>query len=167
MLLNVEGIKFRFDICCSLKEMAVAVVTVTGCRGWRPTDLQSAVEEAAVLPRLVAQAFAGCDRGHGSGGHQRLRPTCRSAAGCKVVPLPRHHDLDAPVTTARWGRGTRRQTERRALCHSHERTRENERKAEEDEGQGGRGRRQQPLTETPDGDLAPMQPPPRHGRGFT
>lgn len=70
-----------------------------------PTDLQSAVKEAAVLSRLVAQAFAGCNRGHGSRGHQPLHPTCCSATRCKVVPLPRHHYLDAPVFTARRGRG--------------------------------------------------------------
>lgn len=70
-----------------------------------PTDLQGAVEEAAVLSGLVAQAFAGCDRGHGSRGHQPLHPAYRSATRRKVVPLPRHHYLDAPVSTARRGRG--------------------------------------------------------------
>lgn len=68
-----------------------------------PTDLQGAVEEAAVLPRLVAQAFAGCDGGHGPGGHQPLRPARCSAAGRKVVPLPRHHDLDAPRSHSQVG----------------------------------------------------------------
>lgn len=68
------------------------------------TDLQSAVQETAVLSWLVAQAFAGGDGVHGSGGGQPLHAR-RSAAGRKVVPLPRHHYLDAPVATARWGGG--------------------------------------------------------------
>lgn len=54
------------------------------------TDLKGAVQEAAVLSRLIAQAFAGRDGGHGSRGRQPLRPADRSAAGRKVVPLPRH-----------------------------------------------------------------------------
>lgn len=70
-----------------------------------PTDLQGAVQEAAILSRLVAQAFAGRDGGHGSRGHQPLHPAYCSAAGRKVVPLPRHHYLGAPVSTARRGRG--------------------------------------------------------------
>lgn len=65
-------------------------VTVAMAGGGVSTDLQGAVEEAAVLSRLIAQAFAGGDGGHGPGRGQPLHAR-RAAAGRKVVPLPRHH----------------------------------------------------------------------------
>lgn len=47
------------------------------CVHVRVSDLQGAVQEAAVLSRLVAKAFAGRDGGHGSRGHQPLSPAQR------------------------------------------------------------------------------------------
>lgn len=101
-----------------------------------PTDLQSAVEEAAVLSRLVAQALAGCDRSHGSRGHQ---PLGCSAARRKVVPLPRHHYLDIPVSTVRWRWGAEDQAVA-SMSLPWERQVENEEKEEEGGGGGGRRR---------------------------
>ena len=103
-----------------------------------PTDLQSAVEEAAVLSRLVAQAFAGCNRVHGPRGRQPLYPAYRSATGRKVVPLPRHHYLDAPVSTARRRRGKAADQATASMSLPWERKSENERKAEEEEMEGRR-----------------------------
>lgn len=49
--------------------------------------LQCAVEEAAVLARLVAESFTGGDGRHGAWGKDPLQP---AASRRKVVPLPRH-----------------------------------------------------------------------------
>ena len=114
----------------SMKNMSLSKYFPTAlnlCASVYPTDLQSAVEEAAVLSRLVAQAFAGCNRGHGSRGHQPLRRTYCSAARRKIVPLPRHPYLDAPVSTVRRGRGGAADQAPASMSLPWERTRENER----------------------------------------
>lgn len=115
------------------------------------TDLQSAVQEAAVLSRLVAQAFAGCDGVHVPGGHQPMQPPrCRSthtaatatAARRKVVPLPRHHYLDAPDRT-REERGGAADRATDSMSLPSERTSENGGKRKVTEGiQRGRGERE-------------------------
>lgn len=60
------------------------------------TYLQCAVEEAAVLARLVAQAFAGGNGVHGARTRNALQPT---AARRKVVPLPRHGCRPTPFSS--------------------------------------------------------------------
>jgi len=129
-----------------------------------PTDLQSTVEEAAVLSRLVAQAFARCDGGHGSWGHQPLHPASCSATRSKVVPLPRHHYLDAPVSTARRRRGGAEDQVTASMSLPWARKRENEKRVEEEEMEGWRGGRRQLWSEEMRcvlvGDLVPIQPSP-------
>lgn len=125
------------------------------------TDLESAVEEAAVLSGLIAQAFAGRNRVHGSRGDQPLHPGSRSTTGGKIIPLPRHHYLDVPVSWRMQEKDGAKDQAKGSMSLPWERKTENRKKAEQENRVKVGGKRRlwtKEMQDVLDRDLDPIQP---------